>query len=376
MGWVYLIGDGLLRADRPRVRAARRAAGVDRRREPRASRRSSTPPGAAGRLRRPAGRPLPHRERARAVAGPDRDLVDEAIEAGGPRPRGDAAVAAVLPRLRAARGRSRASALDGVRARTCATTSCPRRDGRGPPGPRAVRARRWPTRCGTRPMTPERIRERAEREFDAVRAEMIRIAREIAPAWLRRRGRARRRRRGRPGRPRRDRRRAPRAPTSSSTSAAPSWAGSRRSAASATSIGLADEPLEIRWTPVFLRAFGGAMLELAGSARPRPEGVLLDHADPRGLDRRSRPSRTLREDNDRMLRLLTIHEAVPGHYLQGVYAQPLPVDRPGDLRERRLRRGLGGLRDPGDDGRGLRRGRPGAPADAIGSTTCGASRTR
>ena len=28
----------------------------------------------------------------------------------------------------------------------------------------------------------------------------------------------------------------------------------------------------------------------------------------------------LREDNDRMLRLLCIHEAVPGHYLQGVYA--------------------------------------------------------
>jgi hypothetical protein len=28
----------------------------------------------------------------------------------------------------------------------------------------------------------------------------------------------------------------------------------------------------------------------------------------------------LREDNARMLRLLTIHEAVPGHYLQGVYA--------------------------------------------------------
>ena len=28
----------------------------------------------------------------------------------------------------------------------------------------------------------------------------------------------------------------------------------------------------------------------------------------------------LREDNDRMLRLLSIHEAVPGHYLQGVYA--------------------------------------------------------
>ena len=32
----------------------------------------------------------------------------------------------------------------------------------------------------------------------------------------------------------------------------------------------------------------------------------------------------LREDNDRMLRLLTIHEAVPGHYLQGAYANRCP----------------------------------------------------
>jgi hypothetical protein len=28
----------------------------------------------------------------------------------------------------------------------------------------------------------------------------------------------------------------------------------------------------------------------------------------------------LREDNDRMLRVLTIHEAVPGHYLQLAYS--------------------------------------------------------
>ena len=32
----------------------------------------------------------------------------------------------------------------------------------------------------------------------------------------------------------------------------------------------------------------------------------------------------LREDNTRMLRLLCIHEAVPGHYLQGVYANRSP----------------------------------------------------
>ena len=32
----------------------------------------------------------------------------------------------------------------------------------------------------------------------------------------------------------------------------------------------------------------------------------------------------LREDNDRMLRLLTIHEAVPGHYLQLAYSNRCP----------------------------------------------------
>ena len=32
----------------------------------------------------------------------------------------------------------------------------------------------------------------------------------------------------------------------------------------------------------------------------------------------------LRENNRRQLRLLTIHEAVPGHYLHGVYANRSP----------------------------------------------------
>jgi Bacterial protein of unknown function (DUF885) len=32
----------------------------------------------------------------------------------------------------------------------------------------------------------------------------------------------------------------------------------------------------------------------------------------------------LREDNDRMLRLVTIHEAIPGHYLQQAYANRCP----------------------------------------------------
>jgi hypothetical protein len=88
-------------------------------------------------------------------------------------------------------------------------------------------------------------------------------------------------------------------------------------------IGLADEPLEIRWTPVFMRSFGGAMLNSPGpldkgqksffSVTPIPEDWTAEQAES-----------YLREDNDRMLRLLTIHEAVPGHYLQGVYANRSP----------------------------------------------------
>jgi uncharacterized protein (DUF885 family) len=84
-------------------------------------------------------------------------------------------------------------------------------------------------------------------------------------------------------------------------------------------IGIVDEPLDIRWTPMFLRAYGGAMLISPG---PLDQGLasffaitpVPDDWSPEQVDS------YLREDNDRMLRLLTIHEAVPGHYLQGVYA--------------------------------------------------------
>ncbi|HLE89029.1 MAG TPA: DUF885 domain-containing protein [Candidatus Limnocylindria bacterium] len=84
-------------------------------------------------------------------------------------------------------------------------------------------------------------------------------------------------------------------------------------------IGLAEEPLQIIWTPGFLRAFGGAMLIPPG---PLDRGLAsffaitpVNEAWPA-----ERRESYLREDNARMLRLLTIHEAVPGHFLQLAYS--------------------------------------------------------
>lgn len=84
-------------------------------------------------------------------------------------------------------------------------------------------------------------------------------------------------------------------------------------------IGLLEDPLEIIWTPVFLRSFAGAMLIPPGPLdrglasyfciTPMPESWTPEQVES-----------ALREHNARLLRLLTIHEAVPGHYLQLAYA--------------------------------------------------------
>ncbi len=88
-------------------------------------------------------------------------------------------------------------------------------------------------------------------------------------------------------------------------------------------VGLTEEPLQIIWTPGFLRAFAGAMLIPPG---PLDRGLAtffaitpVNEAWPA-----ERRESYLREDNARMLRLLTIHEAVPGHYLQLAYSNRCP----------------------------------------------------
>jgi uncharacterized protein (DUF885 family) len=80
-------------------------------------------------------------------------------------------------------------------------------------------------------------------------------------------------------------------------------------------IGLAEEPLQIIWTPPFLRAFGGAMLIPPGPLDKGLDSFFAITPPPESWTDEQVES-MLRENNSRSLRVLTIHEAVPGHYLQ------------------------------------------------------------
>jgi uncharacterized protein (DUF885 family) len=80
-------------------------------------------------------------------------------------------------------------------------------------------------------------------------------------------------------------------------------------------IGLPDEPLQIIWTPPFLRAFGGAMLIPPGPLDKGLDSFFAITPAPDDWTDEQVESK-LREDNARSLRILTIHEATPGHYLQ------------------------------------------------------------
>jgi uncharacterized protein (DUF885 family) len=80
-------------------------------------------------------------------------------------------------------------------------------------------------------------------------------------------------------------------------------------------IGLAEDPLQIIWTPPFLRAFGGAMLIPPGPLDRGLDSFFAITPPPDDWTEEQVES-FLREYNARQLRLLTIHEAVPGHDLQ------------------------------------------------------------
>ncbi len=275
------------------------------------------------------GRPVSrfHTETAlRQLAGIDELIGDALGEAEGAAD-SDADVARVRPRLEAAATAAR-SALVGFEAHL-RDVVLPASDGEGRLGSRLFVEKLRHTLKSE--MTPDEVVQRARREYDAVRAEMIRLAKDLWPVWL-------------PDQPR------PTASTAGDEEAADRALVRGVLDAIATAhpepgdilqfcrdelvriedfvvdrsiVRLADEPLEIRWTPVFMRSFGGAMLDSPGpldkgqkaffSVTPIPDDWTPEQAES-----------YLREDNDRMLRLLTIHEAVPGHYLQGVYANRCP----------------------------------------------------
>ena len=250
-------------------------------------------------------------------------IVDEAIatgEAAGGDGRASAVPAETLDRLRAARDVAGA-ALAAFEAHL-RDVVLPASSGEGRLGP-TLFAEKMGHTMRDRSITPDRIRTAAEREFHAVRAEMIRIAREIAPDWLA------------------DGAAIPDDDEACVRAVLDAIAGQHQERGNLLDfcraelarieafcrehevIGLADEPLEISWTPPFLRAFAGAMLNPPGPLDVGQKAMF--HITP--IDDDTPPEQVesqLREDIDRLLRLLTIHEAVPGHYLQGVYANRCP----------------------------------------------------
>jgi uncharacterized protein (DUF885 family) len=258
-----------------------------------------------------AGRPVSrlHTETALKQLGGVTELVDDAVMQA-------ASVDADL------RGRL-VDAADRARAALAAFEShlrddvLPRSEGEGRLGAELFAARMRHT-MRSPDLTPDRILAAAEQELEAVRSEMIRLAREHWSRWF-----------GSEAPPDDEGALVRRVLDEIATDHPPA-AGLldfcreeleriQAFCRERDVIGLPDEPLDIRWTPRFMRSFGGAMLDAPGpldkgqrsffSITPIPDDWSADQAES-----------YLREMNAKQLVLLTIHEAVPGHYLQGVHA--------------------------------------------------------
>jgi uncharacterized protein (DUF885 family) len=81
-------------------------------------------------------------------------------------------------------------------------------------------------------------------------------------------------------------------------------------------------PLEVRETPLYQRGVAGASIDAPGPYRPQDK-TWYNVTPLDGLSAQQAES-TLREYNHWILQVLNIHEAVPGHYAQMVYANKSP----------------------------------------------------
>jgi uncharacterized protein (DUF885 family) len=83
-----------------------------------------------------------------------------------------------------------------------------------------------------------------------------------------------------------------------------------------------NKPLVVRETPAYQRGVAGASIEAPGPYRPQDRTYYnvtpLDEATPEQAES------TLREYNHWILQILNMHEAIPGHYAQLVYANKSP----------------------------------------------------
>lgn len=315
LAWVYLMGDGLFELiSREFAPLADRLASV-------ADRLEGMPPlldGARAALvgsddGRPVGRF--QTETALTQLPGVAELIDDARAEAERAAAEDAGVATLRPRLEAAAADAKVALArfeEHLR-----DVVLPTSEGDGRLGPDLF-ARKMRHTMRSASLTPDRILAAAESEYTVVRAEMVRLARDLWPTWC-------------PGTP------IPSDDGSLVRGVLDAIAAEHPAADDLLEfcrtetarieafcrerdlIGLTDEPMDIRWTPVFLRASGGAMLIAPG---PLDRGLTSFFAITPMPDDWSPEEREsyLREDNARMLRLLTIHEAVPGHYLQGVYA--------------------------------------------------------
>ena len=318
LAWIYLIGDGLFTLQ------AREFAPLADRLTSTAARLEGLPAvitAARETLVGHAGRPVGRFQTEKAleqlpgIGG----LIDEALASADAAAADDPAVAGVLPRLLAAAETARAALVDFET--HLREVVLPASDGESRIGAELF-ARKMRHTMRSETLTPERLMEDATREFDAVRSELVRLARDQWPAWH-------------PETPLPDDDGAVVRGVLDAVGREHPAAGELLDVCRAENarieafcrerdlIGLSDAPLDIRWTPKFLRAFGGAMLISPGPLEQGEAAFFAITPMPDDWTDEQRES-YLREDNDRMLRLLTIHEAVPGHYLQGVYANRCP----------------------------------------------------